>query len=127
MLNRISSGAKSRCVSHVPASSPTTLRPACASGSTPTPPTAPRPTTTTSVSLSLVAMGRLIVNVQAHRRLVEHLRIVRGAMVGLQLIVLERRLIGRGHLRADAWISDQVPPDEVRVAAVVRVAERALN
>src|SRR5580765_4849983 len=53
MLLRISSGAKSRRVSHVPASSPTTSRPACVSGSTATPPAAPRPMTTTSVGLSL--------------------------------------------------------------------------
>src|SRR5205085_12680502 len=55
-LLRNSSGAKSRGVSHVPASSPMTSRPARASGSAATPPTAPRPTMTTSVFLRSMAM-----------------------------------------------------------------------
>src|SRR5215467_12360803 len=124
MLKRISSGAKSRLVRRLPASRPTTLMPACASGSTPTPPTAPRPTTTTSVSLSLgmVASVRVIV-LETDRRLVEHLRVVRGAMIRFELTVIERCLICRGHARADTGIADEIPADEVRVAAVVRIAE----
>src|SRR5215510_5541140 len=55
-LLRSSSGAKSRAVSHGPASRPITSRPARAGGSTATPPTAPSPTTITSVFLRLVAM-----------------------------------------------------------------------
>src|SRR5215510_2422400 len=55
-LLRSSSGAKSRGVSQLPASRPTTSRPARASGSAATPPTAPRPTMTTSVFLRLMAM-----------------------------------------------------------------------
>src|SRR5262245_10552998 len=55
-LLRSSSGAKSRGVSQVPASSPITSRPARASGSAATPPTAPNPTMTTSVFLRLMAM-----------------------------------------------------------------------
>src|SRR5205085_7022107 len=55
-LLRNSSGAKSRGVSHVPASRQVTSSPACASGSAATPPTAPSPTMTTSVFLRLVAM-----------------------------------------------------------------------
>src|SRR5882672_6118380 len=55
-LLRSSSGAKSRGESHVPASRPTTSRPARASGSAATPPTAPRPTMTTSVFLRSMAM-----------------------------------------------------------------------
>src|SRR5215831_5648703 len=56
-LLRSSSGAKSRAVSHGPASRPITSSPARASGSTATPPTAPSPTTTTSVFLRLMAMA----------------------------------------------------------------------
>ena len=36
-------------------------------------------------------------------------------------------LIGRRDGKADARVADQVPPHEVRVAAVVRVAERTLK
>src|SRR5215831_15228912 len=56
-LLRSSSGAKSRGVSQLPASSPITSRPARASGSAATPPTAPNPTMTTSVFLRLMAMA----------------------------------------------------------------------
>src|SRR3977135_2388811 len=59
-LLRSSSGAKSRGESHVPASSPTTSRPARTSGRAATPPTAPRPTMTTAVFLRLAMVAALL-------------------------------------------------------------------
>src|SRR5262245_56043884 len=99
--------------------------PACASGSAATPPTAPRPTMTTSTSLSLVAMAHF-----RHRRVVggrfhEHVVVVGGLMVGRQLRT-QSLLLGR-HDRAHARIREQVPADEVGVAAVKRIAKGALN
>src|SRR5215475_4586373 len=116
-LLRNSSGAKSRGVSQVPASSPTTSRPARASGSAATPPTAPRPTMTTSVFLRLMAMaapldreGHVVIG-----RLANRFRSRRHALV-----------VG-AHRQADAGIADEIPTNEVGVATVVRIAERALD
>jgi len=39
---------------------------------------------------------------------------------------LEALLIRRRHVRTNAGIADEIPADEVRVAAVIRIAERAL-
>src|SRR5438105_8990350 len=116
-LLRSSSGAKSRGVSHVPASRPTTSSPARASGSAATPPTAPRPTMTTSVFLRLMAMaapfdrerhvviGRLANGFRAHRH----------------------ALVIGADSEADAGIADEIPADEIGVAAVIGIAERALD
>src|SRR5215813_4885028 len=116
-LLRSSSGAKSRGVSQVPASSPITSRPARASGSAATPPAAPSPMMTTSVFLRLMAMAapfdrerhvvidRLAYGLRAHRH----------------------TLVVGAHRQADAGIADEIPADEVGVAAVIRIAERALN
>src|SRR5204862_15693 len=90
--------------------------PACASGSAATPPAAPSPMMTTSVSLSLVVTGRLR----------ERLVVVRGAMIRFQLLVLERLLVGGGDHRPHTRIADQIPADEIGVAAIVRIAEGAL-
>src|SRR5262245_23237769 len=116
-LLRSSSGAKSRGVSQLPASSPITSRPARASGSAATPPTAPRPTMTTSVFLRLMAMAAPF-DRERHiviGRLANRLRPGRHALV-----------IGADG-EPDAGIANQIPADEIGVAAVVGIAERALN
>src|SRR5262245_15358807 len=138
-LLRSSSGAKSRRVSQVPASRPITSRPACASGSAATPPAAPSPMMTTSMSLSRVAMSHPCLPVRiegaevrrtalagARRRLGERIVVVRRLVIRLQLTLLEPLLIDGGDHGAHAGITDEIPADEVRVAAVVRIAERAL-
>src|SRR5215510_3522964 len=116
-LLRSSSGAKSRGVSQLPASRPTTSSPARASGSAATPPTAPMPTMTTSVFLRLMAMtapfdrerhvviGRLANGLRSHRH----------------------ALVVSAHRQADAGIADEIPTHEVGVAAIIGIAERALN
>src|ERR1700704_3115175 len=91
------SGAKSRRVSHDPASRPITSRPACASGSAATPPAAPRPMMTTSVSFNLVAIWACLGEV---------LIVVRRLVVRFQVVLLELLLIRGGHHRADARITD---------------------
>src|SRR5438445_6112828 len=111
-----------------------TSSPGCASGSAATPPAAPSPMMTTSVSFSLVAIrhssfrldasaGRVFVILA---RLGERLVVVRGLVIRLQIVFLEPLLIGGGDIRPHPRISDQIPADEVRVAAVVRIAEGAL-
>src|SRR5262245_60148647 len=126
-LFRISSGAKSRRVIAPPASRPTTSSPACAIGSTATPPAAPSPITTTSVSLSLVAMFHVSAMLFKTRGgLVEAVEIVRRLVIGLELTGLERLLIRSAHHGPDARIAEQIPSDEIRVAAVVGVAEGTL-
>src|SRR5262249_49945746 len=109
--------AKSRGVSQVPASSPTTSSPARASGSAATPPTAPRPTMTTSVFLRLMAMAapfyreRHVVIGRLANRLGSH----------------RHALVVGAHRQADAGIADEIPADKVGVATVIGIAERALN
>src|SRR5215470_13272704 len=105
-LLRSSSGAKSRGVSQLPASSPITSSPARASGSAATPPTAPRPTMTTSVFLRLMAMaapfdgerhiviGRLANGLRPHRH----------------------ALVVSADGKPDAGIADEIPADEVGIA-----------
>src|SRR5262245_22279887 len=122
----ISSGAKSRRVSQVPASRPITLMPARVSGRAATPPAAPIPTITTSVSGSLVGMVTSM-RMAAGRRLVETLEVVRGLVIGLELSFLHRLLVRGRDAGAYTGIANQVPADEVRVAAVVRIAERSLT
>src|SRR4029077_14678580 len=80
------------------------------------------PMTTTSVSLSRVAMA---VAASARRRLREHRVVVRRLVIRLECDA--DTLLAFRHNRADTGIADQVPADEVRVAAVEGVAERALN
>src|SRR5713101_4018189 len=116
-LLRSSSGAKSRPVSQSPASTPITSSPARANGSTATPPTAPSPTTTTSVFLRLVAMPASALR--------EHRFVVRRLVVRFQCHA--HALLLRRDRNTHSGISDQVPPDEVGVPAVVRVAEHALD
>ena len=60
------------------------------------------------------------------RRLVEALEVVGRLVIRFQLPLLHRLLIGGGHDGAHPRIADQIPADEVGVAAVVRIAERAL-
>src|SRR5215813_13571753 len=116
-LLRSSSGAKSRGVSQVPASSPTTSSPARASGNAATPPTAPSPMMTTSVFLRLMAMAapfdreRHVVIGRLANRLGSH----------------RHALVVGAHRQADAGIADEIPADEIGVATVVRITERALN
>src|SRR5689334_5357225 len=119
-LLRSSSGAKSRGPSRVPASRPTTFRPAAASGSTATPPAPPSPTTTTSARSSLVAIA-----LACRRVLVELCVVVSRALQRLELRV--HALLLRSHGEAQARIADELPADEVSIAAVVRVAERAFE
>src|SRR5215813_8493359 len=110
-LLRNSSGAKSRGVSQVPASSPITSRPARASGSAATPPTAPRPTMTTSVFLRLMAMAAPF-DRERHiviGRLANGFRPRRHALV-----------VGADG-EADAGIADEIPADEIGIAAVVGI------
>ena len=52
--------------------------------------------------------------------------VVGGLVIRLELSGFERLLVGRRHHRPDARVAKQIPADEVRVAAVVRVAEHAL-
>src|SRR6266508_768025 len=98
-LLRISSGAKSFAASHVPASRPTTSRPACANGSAATPPTAPMPMMTTSVGFRLVAIHGL--------RFREHEVVVRRLVIPR----CRRRhvLLGSCHIEAHARVANQIP------------------
>src|SRR5262245_45300053 len=140
-LLRSSSGEKSRLVSHVPASSATMSMPAWAIGSAATPPAAPRPMMTTSVSLSRVAMSvvagtrgsafaRLALRrdtaVVIQRGAFHEHRVVVGRLV-IRLDGDAHPLLVGGDDRSDAGIADQVPANEIRVAAVERIAERALD
>src|SRR5262245_60810764 len=116
-LLRSSSGAKSRGVSQLPASRPITSSPARASGSAATPPTAPRPTMTTSVFLRLMAMAAPF-DRERHiviGRLANGLRPRRHALV-----------LGADG-KPDTGIADEIPANEIGVAAVIRIAERALD
>src|SRR5215471_15346502 len=134
-LLRSSSGEKSRFVSHVPASSATMSRPAWAMGRAATPPAAPRPMMTTSVSLSRMAMAvsavarvarrRDTLLVGPRRRLDEHRVVVRRLVIRLQRN--PHALVVGSDDRSDAGIANQVPADEVGVAAVERITECALN
>src|SRR5262249_49359964 len=116
-LLRNSSGAKSRGVSQVPASSPITSRPARASGSAATPPTAPRPTMTTSVFLRLMAMAAPF----DRERYVVIGRLANG--LGLD----RHALVVRPDGGPDSGIANEIPADEIGVAAVIGIAERALD
>src|SRR4051812_13674833 len=118
MSLRISSDGKSRNETRGPASSPMIWSPARVSGSAAVPPAAPSPTMTTSVFLSLVAMS--------------------ASLGDLEDGVVGGRLVRRLHPRPDPLLDrrdgqldpgelDQVPAHEVRVAAVVGVAEHALE
>src|SRR5690348_16187587 len=119
-LLRSSSGAKSRGPKRVPASRPTTSRPPAASGSTATPPAPPKPTTTTSVRSSLVAIAL------TRRRVLVELRTVIGGIAQRLELRIHALLLGR-HGQAQPRIADELPADEVLIAAVVRVAERAFE
>src|SRR5688572_17034080 len=123
MSLRISSDGKSRFVRRWPASNPTTSRPAAARGSAATPPPAPSPTMTTSACLSRLAMSassRLVLLLEAEQR-----------KVGRRLVSRPHdcveRLLLRLEVQLDAGEAEQVPADELLVAAVERVAERPLE
>src|SRR6185503_8806422 len=116
-LLRTSSGAKSRGPKRVPASRPTTFKPAAASGSTATPPAPPRPTTTTSARSSLVAIA-----LARARVLVELRVVVSRALKRLELRV--HALLLGGHREPQSRITDELPADELAIATVVRIAER---
>src|SRR5262245_35908386 len=106
----------------------TTLRPACASGSTATPPLAPRPMMTTSAVdwRALVAVEHPLPPEAGARRLRrEHPHVVRGDVRRLQTRI--ELLIARRHRESKTRITEQIPADEVRVAAVVGIAECAVN
>src|SRR6478672_5975229 len=118
MSLRISSDGKSRKDRRGPASSPMTSSPARVRGSAAVPPAAPSPTMTTSVFLSLVAMS-------ASARDLED-GVVGGRLVR-RLHLRPDPLLDGGHGQLDPGELDQVPAHEVRVAAVVRVAEHALQ
>src|ERR1700749_3793676 len=95
---------------------PITSSPARASGRTATPPAAPRPTTTTSVFLRLTAIAASLV--------LEH-----GIGIGRnpEDARLLHLLFGSAHGHPEARIAYQTPSDEVRVPAVIGIAERALD
>src|SRR5262245_15152054 len=116
-LLRSSSGAKSRGESHPPASRPITSSPAWASGRAATPPTAPSPTMTTSVLLRFVAMTASFLR--------EHLEVVCRLAIGCRLHAHTLVVLGDRH--ADPGVAEQVPADEVRVPAIVWIAEHALD
>src|SRR6185436_12581379 len=104
-----------------------TSSPACASGSAATPPTAPRPMITTSVfGRSLGIVPTLVIDARARGPLAGEHRVVVGGLVRGRRPSTEP-LVVRGHRNAHARIADEVPSGEVHIAAVVRVAERALN
>src|SRR5688572_21881923 len=118
MSLRISSDGKSRNERRGPASRPITFSPLCASGSAAVPPAAPSPTMTTSVFLSWVAMS-------APPGDAEDGVVGGGPVRGLHARA-DPLLHGRdGQL--DAGEPDEVPADEVGVAAVVGIAEHALE
>src|SRR5262247_1788197 len=99
--------------------------PACASGRAATPPAAPSPMMTTSVSFSLVAIWlprRAAAPLAVFREVV----VVRRLVIRLHRLRLEALLIGGADHRADARIVDEIPADEVGVAAVGGIAERPL-
>src|SRR5438132_7214170 len=112
-----SSGAMSFVLSHDPASRPMTSSPARASGRQATPPAAPRPMITTLVFFRVAGISDFA--------FVEHAVIVGGfaARLRLHIHALE---IG-GHRDAGAGITDQIPSDEVFIAAVKGIGERSLN
>src|SRR5262245_32811060 len=114
---RSSSGAKSRGDSHPPAPSPITSSPAWASGRVATPPTAPSPTMTTSVLLRFVAMAASFLR--------EHLEVIGRPAVGRRLHAHTLVVLGDHH--AEPGVDNQVPADEVRVTAIVRIDEHALD
>src|SRR5688572_8545967 len=104
-----------------------TSSPACASGRAATPPAAPRPTMTTSVRRRSTGMIVAVGSQSRARRLLlrEHGEVVRRLMRRGRPCV--EALIARRHGQADARVADEIPAYEIGVAAVVRVAERALN
>src|SRR5215510_6607159 len=105
-LLRSSSGAKSRAVSQLPASSPITASPARASGSAATPPTAPSPTMTTSVFLRSMAMAASLLARAGHGE-----RRVGVGRLPHRLRPRAHALLLGGDGEADAWIADQIPAD----------------
>src|SRR5215471_5240012 len=115
-LLRSSSGAKSRGVSQEPASSPITSSPARASGNAATPPTAPSSTMTTSVFLRSMAMIAARGAAALHG---EHC-IVIGRSADRRRRAQALLVFADGH--PDARIADQVPANEIRVAAVIGIA-----
>src|SRR5262245_17515297 len=116
-LLRSSSGAKSRGESHPPASRPITSSPAWASGRAATPPTAPSPTMTTSVLLRFVAMTASFLG--------EHLEVVCRPAIGRRLHAHALVVLGDRH--AEPGAADEIPADEVRIPAIIRIAEHALD
>src|SRR5688572_7896752 len=94
---------------HPPASSAVTSSPACVSGRTATPPAAPRPMITTSVFFRSTAIGAA---------LPEHRKVIGRTVIRCDLRV--HLLFASAHGGANARIADQIPTDEVRVAAVIR-------
>src|SRR5262245_64676402 len=94
-----------------------TSRPARPSGSAATPPTAPSPTMTTSVFLRSVAMAASL-----HA---EGCVCIGGLPYGLG--PRGHALLVGGDHQSQAGIANQIPADEVGVAAVIGIAERALD
>src|SRR5262245_65796466 len=89
------------------------------------PPEAPRPMITTSVGRCLVAMmSDEPRETSARRWRREHAEVVGGDTHGRQFGV--ELLLAGGDGEPQTWVPQQVPSDEVRVAAVVRIAEHAL-
>src|SRR5277367_6464406 len=107
----ISSALKSLCGSiHVPASIPATFKPARHNGSTATPPAAPNPTTATSTGLRLMAIS-----------------IVPPRRPAIRLGLLVHPLHVRRSRGPRAGITNDVPSLAIDIAAVMRIAERALH
>src|SRR3954468_22935035 len=86
---------------------------------------------TTSVAFNLVATCLRSVRTgvppkQLRRGPGECLVVVSGLVIRFQLASFELLLIGGRHHRANTGVADNIPADEVPVAAVVRVTECAL-
>src|SRR5690606_9170141 len=125
-LLRTSSGAKSRVENQPPASRPITLSPALTSGSTATPPTAPSPITTTSVLGSSVARIAALRNRgRIYRILGVGRHVISRLPAGSQSPALTD-FFRRGD-DAHTRVANQIPAHKVPVAAVVGVAEGAIN
>src|SRR5207244_8232738 len=94
---------------------------ACAGGSGAAPATAPRPTMTTSVFFRSTAMAHS----SPVRYLQEHVVVICRPLG--RLLLGAHALLIRPHGEPDTGVADQIPTDEVRISAVIGIAECTLD